>query len=172
MVRFGGPVGHELLSLGEALDLQALQVLWPAAEADAVGCVSVLKACSGRTISPERPFGSAPPIKNLLEECRGGTPDEASAFARIEKCALCLNGPKDVDETMREKRSMEKKQLPGSSYEMWLQSQKAASARKKHRVPEKDLYEAWVRKRVDESLETRRERISEQKRKKAEPAAA
>ena len=54
--------------------------------------------------------------------------------------------------SMREKRSLEKIQFPESVYEAWLHSQKAGKEGKKHRNPTEDLYEAWIRKRVEDAV--------------------
>jgi hypothetical protein len=54
---------------------------------------------------------------------------------------------------MRERRSLEKKHLPESVYEVWLHSQSSSKEGRKHKTPAQDLYEEWVKKRVDATLE-------------------
>jgi hypothetical protein len=54
---------------------------------------------------------------------------------------------------MRERRNLEKRHLPESVYEVWLHSQSAAQEGKRHRTPAEDLYEAWIKKRVSQTVE-------------------
>ena len=54
---------------------------------------------------------------------------------------------------MRERRSLEKSHLPESVYEVWLHSQATVKEGKKHRAPAEDLYEAWIKNRVSQTLE-------------------
>ena len=70
---------------------------------------------------------------------------------------------------MRERRSLEKTQLPESDYEVWIHAQTAIREGRKHRNPAQDLYEAWVKKRVSANLEkTHHRRKGEHYRKKHE----
>jgi hypothetical protein len=54
---------------------------------------------------------------------------------------------------MRERRNLDKSHLPESVYEVWLHSQAAGREGKRHRAPAEDLYEAWIKKRVSQTLE-------------------
>jgi hypothetical protein len=49
---------------------------------------------------------------------------------------------------MRERRDLEKKHLPASSYETWLQKQPAEHRGRAHRTPPHDAYEEWMAVRV------------------------
>ena len=53
---------------------------------------------------------------------------------------------------MRESRKTEKTHLPKSSTELWLETQTVSQKESKHSTPPRDTYEAWVGKRVEESL--------------------
>ena len=72
---------------------------------------------------------------------------------RIEKCLLTLNDERTKYHRMRERRNLEKSHLPESVYETWLQSQAAGKEGKRHRAPAEDLYEAWIKRRVSQTLE-------------------
>ncbi|MDV3293227.1 MAG: hypothetical protein LYZ70_03055 [Nitrososphaerales archaeon] len=50
---------------------------------------------------------------------------------------------------MRESKRIEKTRLPRNSYEVWSEAQSPVASKAKHRNPPEDLYEAWVKKRVD-----------------------
>lgn len=56
---------------------------------------------------------------------------------------------------MRESRKGEKTHLPRNSMEEWLESQKPTLTEMKHENPPEDIFEAWVKKRVEESGESR-----------------
>ena len=49
---------------------------------------------------------------------------------------------------VREKRELEKRHLPRSTYEDWLSKQRAGSASHAHRNPAPDVYEEWVNARA------------------------
>ncbi len=51
---------------------------------------------------------------------------------------------------MRERRDLDKKHFPPSTYETWLSKQKEQHVGKAHRNPTPDSYEAWVEKKVEE----------------------
>ena len=52
---------------------------------------------------------------------------------------------------MRESRKTEKMHLPRDSMEEWLESQRPKPSEVKHEKPPKDIFEAWMEKRVEES---------------------
>ncbi len=60
---------------------------------------------------------------------------------------------------MRERRDLDKRHLPPSTYDSWLDQQKQKRVGKVHRKPAPDLYEEWVEKKVEAVVErTRRKR--------------
>jgi len=52
---------------------------------------------------------------------------------------------------MRESKKTERTHLPRDSIEVWLESQTPRLSEVKHRNPPEDTYEAWIRRRVEES---------------------
>ena len=49
---------------------------------------------------------------------------------------------------LRESKTLEKKKLPGSVYELWLSEQHPGHVAKVHQTPPQDVYEAWVEEKV------------------------
>ncbi len=58
---------------------------------------------------------------------------------------------------MRERSDLEKKHLPTSTYELWLVKQRPETAKRAHRNPAPDVYEAWVNERIRKRVERTRE---------------
>jgi hypothetical protein len=50
---------------------------------------------------------------------------------------------------MRERRDLDKKRLPASTYEAWLERQHAEHHGRAHKIPPRDVYDEWVAGRVD-----------------------
>jgi len=73
---------------------------------------------------------------------------------------------------MRERRNLEKRHLPESVYEVWLHSQASGKEGKRHRTPAEDLYEAWIKKRVSQTMERPQQiQVHERHKKGARPKA-
>jgi len=53
---------------------------------------------------------------------------------------------------MRESRKKEKTHLPRNTYEVWLESQTPKPSEDKHSSPPADVFEEWMKKRVDRRL--------------------
>jgi hypothetical protein len=60
------------------------------------------------------------------------------------KCRIEVSG------FMRERRNLEKRQLPETTFEVWLNLQRPTIPTSRHRAPAQDVYEAWVKKRVEQ----------------------
>ena len=55
---------------------------------------------------------------------------------------------------MRESRKMEKTRFPADTTELWLESQRSPlHGRRAHKKAPDDVFEAWIRKRVEDALE-------------------
>ena len=57
---------------------------------------------------------------------------------------------------MRESKRKERTHLPADTTELWLESQKGAGGLGRHRSPPADSFEAWIEKRVEETLRHRK----------------
>ena len=57
---------------------------------------------------------------------------------------------------MRESRRTEKMHLPTDSTEVWLGSQRRSKGASRHRSAPQDSFEAWIEKRVAETLKRRK----------------
>jgi len=70
------------------------------------------------------------------------------SLLRSEKSPWPLNQRMTSQPCMRERRDLDRKHLPASTYESWLTRQPAGHAGKAHRAPPRDAYDEWVAGRV------------------------